>query len=130
VIYIYDNEKDVQKEPLIAFINKKCGIEIPMLTKKEKKLVRKTGMSPINMRVSLSILIIDFIFVSIFFLLECKVHTFMEVYLRNSLKEFCGTHIFLMLAVPVVIIGIWGEVSNFIPLRVILESMIYFGFKM
>lgn len=128
-IYIHEHPQMEQKEPLLQFLNEKCGVDIPMLTKKEKILVRQSGLFPVGMKTFLVTLLVDLFFVfAIYWIDEFGIHTFREVYIRTNLKEFCLTHLFMLIGVPFAMIGIGGELVNFVPLRAKLGKYKIFRF--
>ena len=58
-IYIHEHPQMEQKEPLIQFINEKCDVSIPMLTRDEKVLIRKSGLAWVCIWTFLSMALID-----------------------------------------------------------------------
>lgn len=103
-IYIHEHPEMDQKESLIQFINEKCGVNIPILTKDEKILIRKSGLAPVCMWTFLSMALADLLIVTIGFFSEGN-YSLIDAYVCGSLKEFWDTHPFLVLGLP---IGIWG----------------------
>ena len=128
-IYIHEHPQMEQKEPLLQFLNEKCGVDIPMLTKKEKILVRQSGLFPVGMKTFLVTLLVDLFFVfGLYWIDEFGIHTFREVYMCTNLKGFCQTHLFMLIGVPFAMLGIGGELVNFVPLRVKLGKYKIFRF--
>lgn len=128
-ICIHEHPEMEQKEALLQFLNEKCNVDIPMLTKKEKILVRQSGLFPVGMKTFLATVLLDLFFVfGLYWIEEFGIHTFREVYIRTNLKEFCQTHAFMMIGLPFAMIGIGGELYNFIPLRVKLGKYKIFRF--
>ena len=115
---MHEKELSWETDRLIPFLNKKCELSLPELTKEEQKRIRKTGVMPVCMNTFAAIWAFDFGIQIFAFVNYAGKYPFWAMYFQESFKEFCAQHIFLVIGMPFVVLGVIAELLNFIPVRI------------
>jgi len=105
-IRIYEQDPLLDKRPLITFLNEKCEINLPELTKYEMRLIRESGVFSVFSKIAMTFWAFDFLFMVVAYLSEMSTTTFLQVYFPGTIRAFLKTHIlFSTLGLPCLVLG-------------------------